>query len=218
MKKNKQQKQDLEKEKRRLERERINAEKEYKRFKSNKMYNVLNTIFTYDEKRTKKQTVNSMKTYISDCESKIKKHLFSVNFTVKTMFYQAWKEYAQKQAQEKLFNQYKQEKIKEKVNMERAAYHHRVESCRKYFDSMKKWYFDVKVEKQIQLEHDQKLQLFLENINQRKQQQEMAHQIELKRQQEQIEEGRPEFAIVPEVNTGVSDRQMAADDVQEEED
>ena len=85
--------------------------------------------------------------------------------------------------------------------MERAVHHFKVETERKYFEFMKKWYMDLKIEKQIQIEHEQKLQAFLKNMQQKaeeqRRQEEMAEEIERKRQQERILEGREDFAICP---------------------
>ena len=122
---------------------------------------------------------------------------------MKTKFYKAWANYAHKRSQERNFEEYKRQKIIDKVKMERAVYHFKIETERKYFEIMKKWHLSAKVEKQIQREHEEKLQAFMENMqrkaDEKKRQEEMALEIEKKRQFERVQEGRDDLATVPEM-------------------
>lgn len=181
-------KRELEEEKKRLEQERSNAEKEIRRFRTNKMFNTLNSLFTFESRRKKKQIFNKIRTHVTDNETKIKRNLYSINFRMKSMVYQAWRDFAQKQAQEKLFQQYKQEKIKERLNLERAAQYHKTETQRKYFNGIKTWLRMVQDEKRIEEEHERKLQLFLENMKrkeeEKKRKEALRVEIERKREQE----------------------------------
>ena len=170
-------KRELEEEKSRLEKERINAEREMKRFRSMRLYNSLNTLFTFEFRRKKKQFFNSIKTYILDIETKIKRHAYSNQFRTKSKVYQVWKEYCKQKVQDKLFQQYKEEKFKEKVNEERAIYHHKIEVQRRIFSGFKFWISIVKEEKEITRQHELKLQNFLEQ---------MKSKVEDKKKQEEI--------------------------------
>ena len=174
-------KRELEEEKKRLELERINAEKEIKRFRSNKLYTTLNSIFTFEQRRKKKQSFNVIRTYTVDIETKIKRNLYSINFRSKSLFYQVWKEFAQKQAQERLFQQYKEEKIKERLNFERAAHHHKVELQRKHFEVLRSWVLGVREEKQIALEHELKLKQFLDNMKRKQEERKQEVTVEVHR-------------------------------------
>lgn len=167
----KERKKELEAERRRLEQERVSAQKEIRRFRANKMYNVLNNMFIYEQRRRKKQYFSSICTYTLELENKVKRSLLDRHFRLKNMFYQAWRKLAHKQAQDKLFLQYKQEQIKEKVNMERAAHHDNTETQRKAFQSMRSWIEIVKEEKMIAQEHDRKLQVFLDSMKKKTEEQ-----------------------------------------------
>jgi hypothetical protein len=164
---------EMEKERRRLEQERINAEKDMKRTRANKMYNTLNRLFVYQQRRTKKLYFSEVKKYSENVQMIVKKHLFEQQFKTKSKVYQIWKNFAYKQAQDKLFQKYKEDQLKEKLNMERAAVHHKQESQRKFFEAFKKWYEHRVDEKRIEQEHEQKLQIFLENMKKKAKEQKM---------------------------------------------
>ena len=172
-------KRELEEEKNRLEQERISAEKEMKKFRSIRLFNTLNTLFTFEFRRKKKQFFNWIRTYILDIVTKIKRNEYSSQFKIKSKVYQAWREYTKQIAQDKLFQQYKEEKIKEKVNEERATYHYKVETQRKYFNAFKLWISIIREEKEISKQHELKLQSFLEQMKLKAE--------EKKRQEEVIE-------------------------------
>jgi hypothetical protein len=74
------------------------------------------------------------------------------------------KNYAEQKSQERLFQEYKESKIKERLNWERAIFHHKIRLQRKYFTGIKKWYLEIAEEKRIEQEHEEKLSNFLQNM------------------------------------------------------
>lgn len=151
----------------------------WNKFRSLKLFNTLHTLFTFEYRRKKKQFFNWIRTYFLDIETKIKRNAYSIQFKSKSAIYRAWKEYAKQRVQDKLFQQYKEEKIKEKVNEERASYHFKIETQRKYFNMLKIWFEEIKEEKEISKQNEIKLQTFLEQMKLKAE--------EKKRQEEVIE-------------------------------
>ena len=155
-------KRELEEEQKRLEQERIKAEKDIKLTRATKLFNTLDTIFKFEKRRKRKQVLNKLTLYSIDLENKIKKCEFLHNLRIIEKVYNSWHMWAHKSAQDKLFKQYQIEKKKEQVNYERAVYYDKRRQERKCFNCFKKFHILAQQEKEIEREHEEKMKKFMQ--------------------------------------------------------